>query len=429
MTFTQLGLSAWNAQLTQAVGNAIAAASNLSASDVRLVDVRPFASGARRRLLQTTGVQAVFFARTADPDAVNTRLQVAASDGSFAKSLVAFGVPAASQPSVALKSYYGRERARARAWAGGSDGARAWAGGSDRGRAWAGGSGGARAGAAAGVRLPCACCARLHQPPLAPLPPPTPTPTPAAPPATRSFPLWALAPILVGVLALVAALVLGYSALRRCRGGPDHAEFAPGPLPKSSSKGSLPRAPSSAAGYANGGGGKDYHSARPFEAHATAAAVPAAPAPLGGELPVSRSVRVPSGQLPDAAPPVLSAPAAFAPAPLAAAVAPDVRPPAPIRTGAAGAPAAAAAAPQQQQWRTNVRPAAAVAAEPAPGAVSSMTSAKAKGGQQAERARFWAQFNETWQSVRETKQMKEDGGEPGTPSSGTAWTETTAGRR
>jgi hypothetical protein len=48
---------------------------------------------------------------------------------------------------------------------------------------------------------------------------------------------------------------------------------------------------------------------------------------------------------------------------------------------------------------------------------------------QAERARFWAQFQETWHQVRESKALKERSGEPGTPSSGTAWTETTAGAR
>jgi hypothetical protein len=110
MTFTQLTMSGWSAQLATAVGNAIAAAGNLSAADVRLADVRPFVSGGgRRRLLQASGVQAVYFARTADPDTVNTKLQISASDGSFARSLVAFGAPAGSQPSVALKSYYGRE--------------------------------------------------------------------------------------------------------------------------------------------------------------------------------------------------------------------------------------------------------------------------------------------------------------------------------
>ncbi|KIY99300.1 hypothetical protein MNEG_8659 [Monoraphidium neglectum] len=54
-----------------------------------------------------------------------------------------------------------------------------------------------------------------------------------------------------------------------------------------------------------------------------------------------------------------------------------------------------------------------------------MTSGK--GSQQAERAKFWAQFQETWQQVRETKRLKEDG-DPGTPSSGTNWTETTGGK-
>jgi len=111
MTFAQLTMDKWSAQLTGNIGNAIAASGNVSASNVRLVDVRPFVSGvAGRRLLQgAAGVQAVYFASSEDPDAVNTRLQLAASDGSFAKSLIAYGVPAGSQPSVALKSFYGRE--------------------------------------------------------------------------------------------------------------------------------------------------------------------------------------------------------------------------------------------------------------------------------------------------------------------------------
>lgn len=88
----------------------------MSTNAVKLVDVRPFvSSSAGRRLLQTAaGVQAVYFAASEDPDAVNTRLQMAASDGSFAKSLIAYGVPSSSQPSVALKSFYGGERTRLR---------------------------------------------------------------------------------------------------------------------------------------------------------------------------------------------------------------------------------------------------------------------------------------------------------------------------
>jgi hypothetical protein len=54
-----------------------------------------------------------------------------------------------------------------------------------------------------------------------------------------------------------------------------------------------------------------------------------------------------------------------------------------------------------------------------------MAANPARSLQQAERAKFWAQFQETWQQVRQTKKVKED--EPGTPSSGTNWTDTDAG--
>jgi hypothetical protein len=87
------------------------------------------------------------------------------------------------------------------------------------------------------------------------------------------------------------------------------------------------------------------------------------------------------------------------------------------------APAFAAFAPDA--GRAGFAPFAAVPPAGADG-VNSLTGG-ARGQQQAERAKFWAQFQETWQQVRETKRLKEDG-EPGTPSSGTAWTETTVGR-
>ena len=122
LTFAALPAAKWTPQLTQNVGNAIAASGNVSTRAVRLVDVRPFvpAASAGRRLLQaaaggatgggsTGGVQAVYFAESADPDAVSTRLQMAASDGSLAKSLIAYGVPSSAQPTVALKSFYGGE--------------------------------------------------------------------------------------------------------------------------------------------------------------------------------------------------------------------------------------------------------------------------------------------------------------------------------
>jgi hypothetical protein len=115
-----------------------------------------------------------------------------------------------------------------------------------------------------------------------------------------------------------------------------------------------------------------------------------------------------------------------------------------------GAPAAAAAPPSPRMlpearepagpvdvsggsgsgWATNVRPAApAAAAAAAAGAAGAGAAAAATSAnpQQAERAKFWAQFNDTWQQVRATKEQQRDGDEPGTPSSGTNWTETDFG--
>ena len=78
-------------------------------------------------------------------------------------------------------------------------------------------------------------------------------------------------------------------------------------------------------------------------------------------------------------------------------------------------------------WATNVRPAAPAAAATAAGAgAAAAAAAKSANPQQAERAKFWAQFNDTWQQVRATKEQR-DGDEPGTPSSGTNWTETDFG--
>lgn len=70
-------------------------------------------------------------------------------------------------------------------------------------------------------------------------------------------------------------------------------------------------------------------------------------------------------------------------------------------------------------WRTNVRSTNQLPTTP--GSTSSMRPSD-KGQQAAERAKFWAQFQETWQQVRENKREKEE--EPGTPSSGTNWTDT-----
>ncbi|GBF97025.1 hypothetical protein Rsub_09498 [Raphidocelis subcapitata] len=382
VTFTQLTLGQWTAQLTQSIGNAIAATGNVSAADVRLADVRPFVtpSAGRRRLLQTAnGVQAVYFAVSPDPDDVNTRLQLAASDGSLAKALAAYGVPSSSQPSVALKSFYG------------------------------------------------------------------------PPPSATTFPLWLLAPILVGVVALVALTVLACVLIRRCRRGggaePRHAEFAPAPLGSFGEKVPLPAAAAAAAAPAAApaaGSDKDYHSQRPYEAHASPATVPASPAPLpsparsGGGAPaaaaaaaaapvVSHSVRLTSnggtsgggGGGMDAS---FQPPAPIRTSSRDLNASPPPLPPPPATAAAAGPSGAPPA-----QWRTNVRPAGPVGGGGvAAGGVNSMTSAN-RGQQQAERAKFWAQFQETWQQVRETKRLKEDG-EPGTPSSGTAWTETTVGR-
>jgi hypothetical protein len=270
MTFPALPLTKWSAQLTQDIGNAIAASANVSTASVQLADVRPLpaaeakaeakapapapaaeakapapapaaeakapapapaaeakapapapapapAAGGRK-LLQTPaaapapapapapvpapapaaeakpaapaaeapaapapfalppappvaaggGVQAVYFVSSPEPETVNARLMAAAADGSFAKSLAAYGVP--FQPAVALKTFYGCEALFSKGGAG------AWttltSGGSEsvstsRGR-----------GLLALAALNPARCAHRHSsapvPPLRPPPPPQP---------------------------------------------------------------------------------------------------------------------------------------------------------------------------------------------------------------------------------------------------------------
>lgn len=65
---------------------------------------------------------------------------------------------------------------------------------------------------------------------------------------------------------------------------------------------------------------------------------------------------------------------------------------------AASADTTSAAGSAASGWRTNVRPASGQLPATA-GATNSMANTAGKGSQQAERAKFWAQFQETWQQV------------------------------
>lgn len=78
-------------------------------------------------------------------------------------------------------------------------------------------------------------------------------------------------------------------------------------------------------------------------------------------------------------------------------------------------------------WKSNVRPSSArmPAAGAAAGGSSMLANPAGKSTQQAERAKFWAQFQETWQQVRQTQNVDN---EPGSPSSGTNWTDITDAR-
>ncbi|KAF6261693.1 hypothetical protein COO60DRAFT_1636533 [Scenedesmus sp. NREL 46B-D3] len=99
----------------------------------------------------------------------------------------------------------------------------------------------------------------------------------------------------------------------------------------------------------------------------------------------------------------------------------------PVTASAAGVAAMAAGkagdtSTAASGWRSNVRPASGQLPAAA-GSTSSMAATAGKGSQQAERAKFWAQFQDTWQQVRQNQNI--DDGEPGTPSSGTNWTDVT----
>lgn len=197
---------------------------------------------------------------------------------------------------------------------------------------------------------------------------------PGAPQSTGSsqskkFPLWALAPIIIGSLLLLglAGCLLWFCCCRKDRKA---KEYAPNdkydqalPLAKS-----YEYSPTPAPGYP------------PIHDSPNKAVVrPANP----GDLPVSRSLKLDS---PGSAQADIWSPdhTAAAPANLA-----------PVKTTAAAAGAGAAGATAASAWQSNVRPGSGEV--PAGAATSSMSGAKS--AQHAERAKFWAQFQETWQQV------------------------------
>jgi hypothetical protein len=243
--------------------------------------------------------------------------------------------------------------------------------------------------------------------------------------STSGFPLWAIGPIVGGVV-LLALLALLICCCRRKRAAKKATEYAP-ETKGSSVSSDLPKStydytPSSPGGYT------------PVTASAAgmgpAAAAAANRSPSKGEdLPVSRSIRVTGG--PDsvagsnvtgwestssigggsssfsrAAAPSSAAGNNLAPVRTssgnvgsvemagAAAAAGTGAAAAGLAASRAGEPATAAAG-----WRSNVRPASGQLPATA-GATSSMAATAGKSSQQAERAKFWAQFQETWQQVR-----------------------------
>jgi hypothetical protein len=399
----------WTPELQASIAEALAASANVSTSSVALVDVRPVSaeaaaaaaaapsSSAGRRLMQEAaappaapaaepkpvknGIQATFFVKTPDPDALNKRMQVAAGDGTLSKGLTAKGVP--YQPDVAVQTYY-----------------REWLAVYDAYISYDSGGWMLMVALLMG-ELSCRCTRALIS-----LPPPCPVSSPphAAPPRRAHFPLWALAPLIIGILLLLALAALGVIWYRNRRSGNQKPlqtkELA---LPKTDKPAAAaaaaapaPAAPTGGDKASSGGGGK----ASSGGGAAAAAAKPAATADAAldaNEEKLYGASNIPLRKL------------------AGATKAAKARAEAAAKAEADAEAAAAAAAASGSGLKVNVR---------SPGAALTSLTSSTKANQ-GDRARFWAQFQETWQQVRESKRLKETQ-EPGTPSSGTAWTETTA---
>lgn len=389
MEFPDLSMGQYiTRQYTQNVANALSSVTNVPSTSISALDVRPFTgsggSGRRRRaLLQSSGngVQATYFLATQDPSGVSTSLSQAANDGTLSTRLGQYGIQAQAG-GLKVQSFLPAPQ----------------------------GSGSSSGG----------------------------------------FPLWAIGPIVGGVvlLALLAGLIC---CCRRKRAAKKATEYAPDAKAVSASGSDLPKStydytPSSPGVYTP----VTASAAGVGAAAATAAAAANRSPSKGDDLPVSRSIKVVGGPESVTGSAITrwesgssmggGGGSSFSRAAAPAAAAAPGSGLTPVRTSSgnvagsvemAGGAAAAAAAGSGRVgepssaaagWRSNVRPASGQLPASA-GATSSMAATAGKSGQQAERAKFWAQFQETWQQVRQTQNIND--GEPGTPSSGTNWTDVT----
>eukprot|EP00879_Flechtneria_rotunda_P005892 GHRR01006198.1.p1 GENE.GHRR01006198.1~~GHRR01006198.1.p1 ORF type:complete len:616 (+),score=203.76 GHRR01006198.1:1123-2970(+) len=379
MEFPDLSIGQYiTQQYSQNVANALASVTNVPSTSVTAIDVRPFlgssSSSGRRRLAQAAGngVQATYFMASNDPSAVSARLSQAANDGILSNRLSQYGI-SAKAGGLKVQSFLPA---------------------SDNGL------------------------------------------NPVTPSSGSSFPLWSLAIIIPGALAVIGLATWGALRYKRRSSDTSAEHYAPSfskaaadadyDLPKSYDYNPAPLG----TGSFSSNGGKSIGATA--AAGAAAAALPAKSTPFRSktpeDLPVSKSVKV---TIPDHAP--LTSPASdisniALPLKDAAATANPSALPAiltPVRTSVGGVPVAGSASRPTDStaattWRSNVRPA--TGQLPSTGGATSSMANPAKTTQQAERAKFWAQFQETWQQVRQNKQLNE---EPGTPSSGTNWTDNT----
>jgi hypothetical protein len=415
LTFQGVSVPEYQQGYAQGVANALAQVGGVPNSDVQAVDLRPAQSSssgrrrlqravARRFLLQSSSsgaVQSTYFLRSSDPEALAQRLQTSAQDGSLERALGNNGVQAA--PSLSLKSYL---PAGSLGGEGGADGA----------------SGGSNGG----------------------------------------FPLWALAPIIIGSLLLLGLLIGGCLLCRRRRARARASAVPAGKLVVGGGAAAAAGVGAAGVGMAAAYNGK----VPPAVAAAPAAAAPTAysadpyadpyapvdttttaakrtgseslNAALGGARPAAAAVGV--GAVGGAA----AVAAATRGGKDIQSVPIEPSPPRPT-TGSASAAAPSAAewrstssASQQQRAGSSggvgagTAAAAAGAAGVAGGAAAAGAGAGKTSAQQAERAKFWAQFQESWQQVRQNKPSggaaggpggKPGDDEPGTPSSGTQWTD------
>jgi hypothetical protein len=415
LTFGGVGVSQYASGYSQGVANALATVGGVPSSDVRQVDVRPAAAAssaaaagrrrfARRFLLQqqasssSSAVQATYFLQSTEPEALAQRLQQSAQDGSLVTALGNNGVQ--GTPSLSLKSYLPA----------GSLG---------------GGEGGSGANANKG-----------------------------------GFPLWALAPIIIGALLLLGLLVGLCLCCRRRRAQQNRAKALP-------AGGKLVVGGAAAAGVGAAAGGVAAARAADNGKVATTTTAPTAYSTDPYADPYAPTTNVEATRSGSAAlnaalgggsaPAAPLAAAGVGAAGVGAAAAASGRRsgsgggggkdiqsvplPAPART-----PSASGAAPSASEWKTGggagggassqqrsaggAGPTAAAVGAAGAAAVGAAGVGAATAGrssaQQAERAKFWAQFQESWQQVRQNKEgtaAGKDADEPGTPSSGTQWTD------